>query len=51
MNIEEFNVSKVVRRGFWLYVNNVVSNLSGFAYWFVISAIAGAEVLGFQAPS
>ncbi len=46
MSIEEFGISKVVRGGFWLYVNSIVNNLAGFAYWLVISAMAGAEVLG-----
>jgi O-antigen/teichoic acid export membrane protein len=46
MSLKESSVGKIVRGGFWLYVSNVVGSLAGFAYWLVISAIAGAEVLG-----
>ncbi len=46
MKVEELSVGKVLRGGFWLYLSSLVSSLAGFAYWLVISIIAGAEVLG-----
>ena len=37
---------ELVKRGLWLYLRNLVNNLSGFIYWIAISAIGGAEIVG-----
>lgn len=37
---------RVIRGGLYLYLRSIVNNLTGFAYWLVISAIAGPSVLG-----
>ncbi|RLG88893.1 MAG: hypothetical protein DRO18_00465, partial [Thermoprotei archaeon] len=39
-------VGRVFRGGVWLYLSNIVINVFGFVYWFVISAVAGPGVLG-----
>jgi len=40
------SLSKVVSRGLWLYINQVVFSVLGFVYWFVISALAGSKAVG-----
>jgi O-antigen/teichoic acid export membrane protein len=39
-------VSGFVRGGVWLYLSVLVNNFFGFIYWFLISRIAGKEILG-----
>jgi len=36
----------VVRSGLWIYLSSIISSLSGFIYWVVISAIGGTDVVG-----
>ncbi len=40
------SISKIVRGGFWLYAKNVVNNIVGFGYWFIISAVGGSRIVG-----
>ena len=40
-------LGKVFKGGFWLFLANVVTAVSGFIYWVVISIVGGVEVLGY----
>ncbi|RLG05325.1 MAG: hypothetical protein DRN68_08820 [Thaumarchaeota archaeon] len=42
----KMSLAKIVKSSVWLYGSNLVNNLFGFAYWFIISAIGGPEILG-----
>jgi len=44
---EQSVVSKVLKGGSWLYLSNILNNIFGFVYWFVISIIGGPSVLGY----
>ena len=45
------SLTKVVRGGLWLYLRSLVNSLSGFIYWMVISAVGGAEIVGFTSAT
>lgn len=40
------NITAVIRGGLWLYMRSLITNMVGFFYWFIISAIAGPSVVG-----
>ena len=42
---------KVIRGGLWLYARSLANNLTGYAYWFIVSRIAGAEALGISSAT
>ena len=39
-------IVSIIRSGFWLYGVSILNNLFGFVYWFAISHIGGAQLLG-----
>ncbi|HDD64241.1 MAG TPA: hypothetical protein ENF53_03700, partial [Thermoprotei archaeon] len=45
------SLTRVIRGGLWLYLRSLVNNLSGFIYWMVISAVGGAEIVGFTSAT
>lgn len=47
MSFRGSKVAGIVRGGFWLYCTTLVNNVSGFAYWIIISSIGGSAILGF----
>jgi len=42
---------KVIRGGLWLYARSLANNITGYAYWFLVSRIAGAEALGLSSAT
>ena len=39
-------MTSIIRGSAWLYFGSVISNLAGFFYWMIISAVGGVEVVG-----
>ena len=48
---EEPTVSHIVRGGVWLYLSNIVGNVSGLLYWLVILAVGGSAILGYTSAT
>ncbi len=39
-------VSRLFRKGIWLYTLTIINNVFGFLYWFILSRIGGSSLLG-----
>lgn len=44
--VSSSTIVSIIRSSFWLYGVSILNNLFGFVYWFAISRIGGAQLLG-----
>ena len=44
--VSSSTMASIIRSSFWLYGVSILNNLFGFVYWFAISRIGGAQLLG-----
>ena len=44
--VSSTTIVSIIKSSFWLYGVSILNNLFGFVYWFAISRIGGAQLLG-----